>query len=217
MSTSISQSNLTSGFIDLATYDELEKYLYGGSDAIAYFVRETRKSTWFTQIPVQLSCCEGVADFGENWSVSISRSGDYLLGTWLHVELPAVSVAGWNSRSVCVSWTPNFMHALIKECSISFNDLVAGRFDGTHLDFWAAFTTPTSKAEGYRHMIGSQIPTSGGFIPAQTCDLPLPFFFHEIVELRFPQLHCLIMICVYHLNLDHGLNYLLDLLPKSNV
>jgi hypothetical protein len=42
-------SNLTSGFIDLATYDELEKYMYGGPDATAYFVRETRKSTWFTQ------------------------------------------------------------------------------------------------------------------------------------------------------------------------
>lgn len=172
-----STSNLTAGFVDLATYDELEKNMYGGKDAIVYFVRETRKSTWFTQVPVQLAKCEGIADFGQDWSVSISRSGDYLLGTWLHVNLPAVSVAGWNAQSVCVAWTPNFMHSLIKNCCISFNDLVAARFDGTHLDFWAAFTTPASKAEGYRHMIGSQIPTCGGFIPAQSCDLPLPFFY----------------------------------------
>ena len=177
MSTSICQSNLTSGFIDLATYDELEKYMYGGADAIAYFVRETRKSTWFTQVPVQLAKCEGIADFGQDWSVSISRSGDYLLGTWLHVALPAVSVAGWNGRSVCIAWTPNLMHALVKSCCVSFNDLVAAKFDGTHLDFWAAFTTPAAKADGYRHMIGSQIPSCGGFIPAQTCDLPLPFFY----------------------------------------
>ena len=177
MSTSICQSNLTSGFIDLATYDELEKFMYGGADAIAYFVRETRKATWFTQVPVQLAKCEGVADFGQEWSVSISRSGDYLLGTWLHVALPAVSVAGYNGRSVCIAWTPNLMHALVKNCSISFNDLVAARFDGTHLDFWAAFTTPSAKAEGYRQMIGAQIPSCGGFIPAQTCDLPLPFFY----------------------------------------
>ena len=180
------QSNLTSGFIDLATYDELEKYMYGGSDAIAYFVRETRKATWFTQVPVQLAKSEGVADFGQNWSVSISRSGDYLLGTWLHVSLPAVSVAGYHARSICISWTPNLMHALIKNCSVSFNDLVAARFDGTHLDFWAAFTTPTSKAEGYRQMIGSQIPSSGGFIPAQTCDVPLPFFFARDSGLALP-------------------------------
>ena len=189
MSASISQSNLTSGFIDLATYDELEKYMYGGSEAIAYFVRETRKATWFTQVPVQLAKCEGIANFGEDWSVSISRSGDYLLGTWLHVSLPAVSVAGYNARSVCIAWTPNLMHALVKNCTVSFNDLVAGRFDGTHLDFWAAFTTPTSKAEGYRQMIGSQIPSCGGFIPAQTCDLPLPFFslpFSSLSSVFFP-------------------------------
>ena len=36
-------SNLASGFIDLATFDEQEKYMYGGEDATAYFVRETRK------------------------------------------------------------------------------------------------------------------------------------------------------------------------------
>ena len=29
-------SNVTSGFVDLATYDELEKYMYGGADATAY-------------------------------------------------------------------------------------------------------------------------------------------------------------------------------------
>ena len=52
----LTTSNVTSGFIDLATYDELEKYMYGGNDATAYFVRETRKATWFTQVPVCLSC-----------------------------------------------------------------------------------------------------------------------------------------------------------------
>ena len=56
---SICTSNVTSGFIDLATFDEIEKYLYGGPDATAYFVRETRKSTWFTQVPVVLSRASG--------------------------------------------------------------------------------------------------------------------------------------------------------------
>ena len=36
-------SNVTSGFIDLATFDELEKYMYGGDTATAYFVRQTVK------------------------------------------------------------------------------------------------------------------------------------------------------------------------------
>lgn len=55
----LTSSNVTSGFIDLATFDEIEKYMYGGPDATAYFVRETRKSTWFTQVPVVLSRASG--------------------------------------------------------------------------------------------------------------------------------------------------------------
>ena len=62
--TSSCVANLTAGFIDLATYDELEKYMYGGPDATAYFVRETRKSTWFTQCPVTLARCNGAPEFG---------------------------------------------------------------------------------------------------------------------------------------------------------
>jgi hypothetical protein len=170
-------ANLTAGFIDLATYDELEKYMYGGPDATAYFVRETRKSTWFTQCPVTLARCNGAPEFGAEWSCSISRAGDYLLGTWLHVVTPEVSLKCTASNNICIAWTPNFMHALVKECCISFNDLVAARFDGTHLDFWAAFTTPASKAEGYKQMIGANLPTHGSYIPSYALNLPLPFFY----------------------------------------
>ena len=85
---SICTSNVTSGFIDLATFDEIEKYMYGGSDATAYFVRETRKSTWFTTVPVVLSRASGTPGFGQDWAVSISRAGDYLLQTWSVLRFP---------------------------------------------------------------------------------------------------------------------------------
>ncbi len=44
---SISSSNVTSGFIDIATKDEIEKYMLVVKTSTAYFVRETRKATWF--------------------------------------------------------------------------------------------------------------------------------------------------------------------------
>jgi hypothetical protein len=97
---SICTSNLTSGFIDLATYDEQEKYMYGGRHATAYFVRETRKSTWFTQVPVVLSKCSGSPAFGQEWSVQISRAGDYLLQTLLHVLVSAGHVTWVTPLSV---------------------------------------------------------------------------------------------------------------------
>jgi len=52
-------------------------------------------------------------------------------------------------------WSRNFMHNIIQECAITFNDLVAARFDSYHLDFWSAFTVPAGKRNGYNNMIGN--------------------------------------------------------------
>jgi len=218
---SIATSNLTSGFIDLATYDEQEKYTYGGSESIAYFVREVRKSTWFTQVPVVLSRSSGSAGFGQQWSVSISRAGDYLLHTWLRVVLPSITAAATNSTLGTASnntasvlrWTRNLMHNLIQECSVTFNDLVAARFDNFHLDFWSAFTVPAGKRNGYNVMIGNvnqlinpvaanplllvglggaqngtgnSVSYSNQVLPSQVLNLPLPFFFARDSGIALP-------------------------------
>ena len=178
---SVITSNVTSGFIDLATFDEIEKYMYGGPDATAYFVRETRKSTWFTQVPVVLSNAAGSPGFNQDWSVNISRAGDYLLQTWLRLSTPTITLSSTSSLGT-IRWTNNLMHNLIRECSITFNDLVAARFDSYQLDFWAAFTTPASKQAGYDAMIGN-IPSlttpigPGQTLPTETLNLPLPFFY----------------------------------------
>jgi len=181
---SISTSNVTSGFIDLATFDEIEKYLYGGPDATAYFVRETRKATWFTQVPVVLSRSAGSPGFGQEWSVSISRAGDYMLHTWLRVTLPEVKGAD----EIKLRWTRNFMHNLIRECSITFNDLIAARFDNFHLDFWAAFTVPEGKRNGYKNMIGDidQLTQPVNVIPSAILNLPLPFFYSRDSGVALP-------------------------------
>lgn len=187
----MAQSNITSGFIDIATYDEIEKYLYGGPTAVAYFVRNSRKATWFTQVPVLLSRNNGNPAFGSEWSVSISRAGDYLLYAFLRVTLPEVKLkdvqANVNRR---VRWTKNLMHNLIRECSISFNDLNAARFDNYHLDFWSAFTTDASKRVGYDNMIGNTTLVDphkpGQALPSQTLNLPLPFFFSRDSGVALP-------------------------------
>lgn len=190
---SICTSNVTSGFIDLATFDEIEKYMYGGQDATAYFVRETRKSTWFTQVPVVLSRAAGQPAFNQEWAVAISRAGDYLLHTWLRLVTPSVTLAADNQHGVNgrLRWTRNLMHNIIRECCVTFNDLVAARFDNYHLDFWTAFTVPAGKRVGYNNMIGNVdsliAPHAPGVeIPAVTLNLPLPFFYSRDSGVALP-------------------------------
>jgi hypothetical protein len=186
-------SNITSGFIDLATFDEIEKYQYGSNQAFAYFVRETRKATWFTQVPVILSRSSGAAGFNQEWSVSISRAGDYLLQTWLRVQIPEVTLLEGNLFQAAgrIRWTRNFMHNLVRECCISFNDLVAERFDNYFLDFWAAFTVSASKRVGYDNMVGNVDSliaphAPGSPLPSQYLNLPLPFFFTRDSGMALP-------------------------------
>jgi hypothetical protein len=185
---SISTSNVTSGFIDLATFDEIEKYLYGGHDATAYFVRETRKATWFTQVPVVLSRAAGSPAFGQEWSVAISRAGDYMLQTWLRMNTPRVEIKDQQDKTGCIRWTRNLMHNIIRECSITFNDLIAARFDNYHLDFWAAFTVPEGKRNGYNNMIGNldDLIQPRQVLPSMTLNLPLPFFYSRDSGVALP-------------------------------
>jgi hypothetical protein len=191
MSSTTSSSNLTSGFIDLASFDEPEKYLYGGSNAVTYFVKQVRKATWFTVVPVVLSRT-GNSQFGSQFSVTISRAGDYLIRSWLRVQIPAISVtftssnvpvSTWSAANCGLRWTRNLMHNLVKECSITFNDLVEARFDNFFLDFWSAFTIPAGKRNGYQNMIGNfeeltnpkAINANPTSLPSAVLNLPLPF------------------------------------------
>jgi len=191
---SFQTNNLTAGFIDLATSDHLESKIYGGDEAVTYFVRQHKKSTWFTQVPVVLTNASGSGDFGNHWSVTVSRAGDYLLHAWLEVVLPKyTNIVGYKSF-----WAKNLMHNLVEECTITFNDLVASRFTSEILDFWTAFSVPASKKVGYDQMIGAGEKTlakdgqsnvfargldvagvqtgDDEFQPHRLC-LPLPFFF----------------------------------------
>lgn len=154
---SINKSNITAGFIDLATYDELEKYMYGCSTSVSYFVRTTVKSTWFSQIPVILPTAAGQPGFGKSFAVNISRAGDYLLNMWLRVGIPVIAAQTTSLPAKRLRWTQNLMHNLIKNVSITFNDLLVEEFDSHNLDMWAAFTVPASKQDGYSHMIGNTI------------------------------------------------------------
>ena len=170
-------SNVTAAFIDLATFELLESSLYGGSDAITYFVREVQKCTWFSQIPVKLTS-NGTPAFGGECTWTVSRAADYLLGTWLRVELPAYTA----SSGKTIAYGANPGHNLIQKAELLFNDLEVQSFNSYDLDWYAALMVPGGKQAGYYNMIGERstltdLTSIGGKIAAQTINVPLPFFY----------------------------------------
>jgi hypothetical protein len=190
---------MTSGFIDLATFDEIEKYLYGGSGSVSYFVRKVVKSSWFTIVPVTLQKNSGMANFGQQWSASVSRAGDYMVAAFLRVTIPAVQLNVTGNRfgsSGSLRWTRNLMHSLIREVSITFNDLCAMRLDNYYLDYMSQFQIPAGKKNGYANMIGNvdslYNPVGAGAtspvtsLTQATLNLPLPLAFFKDSGVALP-------------------------------
>ena len=89
--------------------------------------------------------------------------------------LPAVEAV----EGKYVAWSPNIGHSIIKEVSITFNDLSAARLDNYVLDFMSAFSTPAGKMEGYKMMIGhiDELITPKNTLPSKILNVPLPLFY----------------------------------------
>ena len=208
-----SLQSVTSAFVDLATYDELDKFQYGGSSAVSYFVREHMKSSWFSQIPTSLSLSNGQPDFGNTFEANISRAGDYLLQTWIQVVIPSWQVGGLAQSGAETGTRPSdaaaatnltvangsaayiakLGHNLVKEAKITFNDLTAARLSSEFLDFYYQYYVTASKKVGYANMIGDttavtglQAPAATVTIPATRLYIPLPFFYAQDSGVALP-------------------------------
>lgn len=147
-------SNTAAGYVDLATYDDLETYLYDwSSDAETLFVRSTAKTTWFTGIPVVLNKVGGaMADFGTTFTVNITRSADYAGYISLYVKLPSVTA---KNSADGVRWVEYVGHNLIEDASLSFNDLTTQCITSEWLDMWSAFTVGAGNHQvGYDTSVG---------------------------------------------------------------
>lgn len=185
------------GFVDLATFKDLEAYLYGGCNAVTYFVRSIKKANWFSIVAISLRHVSGVPGFNNEFSASVNRSGDYVLNVWLRVKVPQIqiplTIGGQQTfLNSSIRWTRNFMHNLIKCVEISFNELVVESFDNAWLDFNFYLRIDASKKVGYENMIGniaSMTTPVGPGVPLGTggfFNLPLPFWFTEDSGISLP-------------------------------
>lgn len=181
-------------FIDLATFSELEGFLYGGPNAISWFVACIQKSNWFSFIPISLRNCAGCPDFGaRNVAASVNRSGDYVLGIWFRARIPSIVLSSNDSAQAgaTLRWVHHLFHNLFEKVQITFNELVVQEFDNYWLDNNYMFRVRGSKRMGYRNMIGDVASLTaphavGEAIPQAYLTCPLPFWFGEDSGLALP-------------------------------
>lgn len=180
-------------FIDIATFSELEGFLYGGPNSITWFVASVQKSNWFSFIPISLRLCGSQAQFGASKvSYNLSRQGDYVLSVYLRAIFPAIGFLSTITAGNCtVRWCDWLMHNLIRHCEIEFNDLTVQEMDSTWLDDNFQLRAPGEKRIGYRNMVGMTsfwtLPVGiGASVGGGPLSVPLPFFFGEDSGVALP-------------------------------
>lgn len=201
-------ASVQTAFIDLATFSELEAFLYGGCEACTYFVRGIKKSNWFSFLPACLRHVSGTPDFNRQFAASVNRAGDYVLSLWLRVRFPLLYIPErvWNPNfpnappaglvAPSLRWTRKLMHNLVSRVNISFNELMVQELDSHWLDFNSEFRLPESKRVGYNNMIGDvlQMTSWTTMVAGDTAalgtggyfDLILPFWFTEDSGVALP-------------------------------
>lgn len=194
MSLTASQANSTACFVDLATFSELEAFLYGGSTAITIFVKGLYKANWHSHIPIQLRS-QGNFDFGaRNAQAILNRSVDYITATWARLLIPQVEIpddAGIYTDS-WIRWTRNLGHNVFEKVQLAFNELVVEEFDSHWLDINTEFRLPESKRVGYNNMIGNVAAYTAPVGPGVALGLnrfltvPLPWYYSEDTGFALP-------------------------------
>lgn len=189
-------------FIDLATFSELESFLYGGPLAVSYFVAGVQKANWFSIIPLALRNNGTFALGQQDVSASLNRSGDYVLNVWFSCDFPTLAPLVSKLNTDTCRWTRNLMHNIIRRCYITFNELTIQEFDNYWLDFNYMFRIPASKRIAYKQMIGDISTMTTSFDPTGTSatvvngttrgmyggtfSIVLPFWFGEETGIALP-------------------------------
>jgi len=174
---SIRTSNITAGFIDLATYNDIEKQMYGDKKNFP----STYEGEWGAQVPVELQLTPG-----EKNSFLIHNGGDKLLYTWIDITIPKFELKESNRFGEYgrLRWTKNLAHNIFETIDIKFGKKTFQSLSSYALDFLAHYTIGKDKLDAYNHSIGNRevLVSNQQTFETTTLCLPVPAFFSKSLE-----------------------------------
>jgi len=174
---------ILSGFIDLDTYSDREKNLYGRYCTDLYEPRRIM-SEWSTQVHIELSVNRDLDfkfNFGKEYIFRCTRicdyytslwSCDYYTSMWLEINITNISED--------IIWVDNLFHNIIENLEFGPNHGCYQRFTPEILDAYAAFTR--ERDSKYFKMINPSTHSGG----AITMILPIPIFFSRSTHDAYP-------------------------------
>lgn len=181
----MASNTITVAYVDLSTYDEIEELLYAGASAANIFHARITKCIWFAQMPIKLRAATGTINFGNQFTFTQPRQGDYATYTWARVTLPELRLsAAAVAAGQRIAWADDIGLTLFQGqegVQFTVNDIPLQRNGTLYLDHRSNHSVDESHWQNYQNMIGNrpsmQVPSA--LIIQQTIDVPLWAFYQK--------------------------------------
>lgn len=187
------------GLLQLVAYGGMDVYLTA-KPQVTLFKAVYRRTTNFALEAIQQTI-NGTADFGRQFTVTVSRNGDLIWKTYLQIGLPAMSQTGGGT----CAWTRYIGHQIINEIDLQIGGQTIDSTYANWLTIWNEITQVAEKEDGYSVMVGNTSAltnTSASSTPATLLYVPLQFWFNRNPGLALPlialQYHDVKFVCTFN-------------------
>lgn len=184
------------GLLQLVAYGAQDVYLTGNPQ-ITFFKVVYRRHTNFSIESIKQTF-NGSADFGQEFSSTIQRSGDLVSRMYLETTLPSINISNGVTSGTSYKafrWLNWIGHILIKDVNINIGGSKIDKHYGEWLHIWNELTQQPGKTVGYAEMVGNvpqltQIYSSNSDSACETGEyklfIPLQFWFCRNPGLAIP-------------------------------
>lgn len=173
---------------DLETLGEIQKEMHVASHAeeeiTTIFLREPRKTTWYSRVPMKLSSSEtnGVITYTANNTFDRIEYVDMICDT------PALQVKKEFKGTIRICWTHNLLHNIANYASIYRDEILITSIDASWMDHYAQHYIKPGFRETYNIGIGNVpfLEEWNDFLPSYTLTGFQPWPISEDMSLSFP-------------------------------
>ena len=173
------------GLLQLVGYGAQDIYLTG-SPQITFFKVIYCRYTNFACESIKQTI-NGSVDFGNSVSATISRNGDLIHKMHLEVNLPALNQT--QGSGTYQGWCNGVGNALLKTVELEIGGQRIDKHYAEWLDIWGELTTPASKRDCYKSMVGnydSEKSLESNADSTTQLHVPLQFWFNRNPGLALP-------------------------------
>lgn len=167
-------ANIASGWLDIATFADLDKKLYDGEEVTVLHSKDINPVSFFTRLPVPLKK-QGQASGA---TYTYAKSADFAENTWYTFTTPQIDVISTEQVNYRIAYSPNWGHHVVNSLQLTVNEIPIVKLDPVVMDQLSELNLKDADFTAYQRFIGNtnKALTFGHHLPQITVKKPL----HEL-------------------------------------